>query len=131
MIMPAQGHPTEDEIVALERSYWNALCKKDGATTARLSAEQALVTGKQGLMAVSRQAMKTMTEEGKWTLNSYQFDDVKFLSPAPDVAILAYAVTQNVTMNGNTLNQRAANSSTWIRGPEGWQCCAHSESFLE
>jgi hypothetical protein len=25
---------------------------------------------------------------------------------------------------------RAADSSTWIRGPEGWQCHAHSETFL-
>lgn len=83
------------------------------------------------MRTVSKDAMKSMTEEGKWTLNSYQFDDVKFLSPAPDVAILAYTVTQNVTMDGNTLNQRAANSSTWIRGSDGWQCCAHSEAFLD
>lgn len=128
--MAVQEHPTEDEIVALETSYWNALCRKDGVTTSRLSSDQALVTGKQGLMAVSKEAMKTMTEDGKWTLNSYHFDDVRFLSPAPDVAILAYTVTQNVTMNGRTETQRAANSSTWIRGSQGWQCCAHSESAL-
>ena len=74
--------------------------------------------------------MKSLTEDGKWTLNSYEFTDVAFLAPTPDVAILAYTVTQNVTMDGLTQNLRAADSSTWVRGPDGWQCCAHSEAYL-
>lgn len=129
--MADQSHPTQSEIVALETSYWDALCRKDGATAARLSSGISIVTGKQGVMTIGRDAMKSMTEEGNWTLNSYRFDEVKFLSPAPDIAILAYTVTQNVTMNGKTETLRAADSSTWIRTPDGWQCCAHSEAYLD
>jgi hypothetical protein len=129
--MPAQDPPTKSGILALETEYWNALCKKDGVTTAKLSSRSSLVTGKQGVMTVSKEAMKTLTEEGQWTLNSYQFGDVEFLSPAPDVVILAYTVTQNITMNGNTRTLRAVDCSTWIREGEDWRCCAHSESFLD
>ena len=125
------SHPTKDEILALETAYWDALCRKDGATAAQLSCDPCVVSGKQGVATISQARMKAMTEDAKWTLDSYHFDEVTFLSPAPDVAVLAYSVTQTVTMNGKTETRRAADSSTWIRSAQGWQCCAHSECFLD
>jgi hypothetical protein len=126
------GHnPTQEEILALEKAYWNALCRKDGTAASRLSSDPCIVSGKQGVTAVSRQKMKTLTEEGKWTLDSYDFGEVTFHSPTPEVAVLAYAVTQTVTMDGKTQTLRAADSSTWVREAEGWRCCAHSEAFLD
>ena len=71
-----------------------------------------------------------MTEEGKWTLESYAFSDVEVSTPTPDVAIIAYKVQQKVTMDGKTQDMQAADSSTWVRGPDGWECHAHSEAFL-
>ena len=51
--------------------------------------------------------------------------------PAPDVAIIAYTLRQNVTMGGKKQELRAADSSTWVRGAKGWECHAHSETFLK
>lgn len=127
----ANPHPTKDEILALETAYWDALCRKDGRAASQLSSDSTIVSGKQGISTITRPQMKSLTEESKWTLDSYQFGEVTFLSPMPDIAILAYTVTQTVTMNGKPQTLRAADSSTWIRGPEGWTCCAHSEAFLE
>lgn len=127
----ASAHPSKDEILALETAYWDALRRKDGAAASRLSAESTIVSGKQGIMTITRQKMKALTEESKWVLNSYEFGEVSFLSPAPDVAILAYTVTQTVTMDGQARMLRAADTSTWIRGHDGWTCCAHSEAFLD
>ena len=122
--------PTQDDILPLEREYWDAMCRKDSAASSRLAADPSVVTGKQGVMVLSRQKMKAMTEEGNWTLDSYRFDDVTFLAPAPDVAVLAYTVTQTVTTGGKSETSRSAHSSTWTRGAEGWTCCAHSEALL-
>lgn len=122
---------TKDEILALETRYWDALCRKDGSTAASLTADSSIVTGKQGVTTVSSAKMKSLTEEGKWTLDSYEFGDITFLSPTPGVAILAYTVTQTITMDGKTQRLRAADSSTWIRAKDGWRCCAHSEAFLD
>ncbi len=74
--------------------------------------------------------MGKMTEDGDWTLDSYDFEDIEVVTPAPDVAIIAYTVKQKVTMKGKAQELRAADSSTWIRGPKGWECHAHSETFL-
>lgn len=127
----ASTHPTKDEILALETAYWNALCRKDGAAASRLSSDSTIVSGKQGIMTITRAQMKSLTEDSKWVLEGYTFNEVSFLSPSPDVAILAYTVTQTVTMDGKARTLQAADSSTWIRGGDGWTCCAHSEAFLD
>ena len=38
---------------------------------------------------------------------------------------------QNVTMDGKKQELKAADISTWVRGPDGWECHAHSETFLQ
>ncbi|MDB5555645.1 MAG: nuclear transport factor 2 family protein [Rhizobium sp.] len=128
--MNVHAMPTTDEIVALEKSYWDAMKSKDGKKTSALSGKSALVTGAQGVMRIGKEKMAEMTEEGKWTLESYAFDNVEVSTPSPDVALIAYTVSQNVTMDGKAKKMRAADSSVWIRGSNGWECHAHSETVL-
>jgi ketosteroid isomerase-like protein len=122
---------TKDEIVALEHDYWDAMKRKDGKRAAQLSGKAALVTGARGVKSIPKAKMGKMTEEGSWTLESYDFDDIEVVTPTPDVAIIAYTVRQNVTMDGKKQHLRAADISTWVRGADGWECHAHSETFLK
>ncbi len=128
--MSAHDKPSKDEIIGLEKSYWDAIKRKDGTRTAELSGKTSLVTGAQGVMSIAKSNMEKMTEEGNWTLESYAFDDVAVSTPTPDVAIIAYTVRQKVTMDGKQQEMHAADSSTWIRGANGWECHAHSETIL-
>lgn len=123
--------PTKDDVVALEHAYWDAMKAKDGDRAARLSGKTALVTGAQGVMSIPKAKMGKMTESGDWTLESYRFDDIEVSTPTPDIAIIAYKVTQKVTMGGKPQELHAADSSTWVRGEEGWECHAHSETILK
>lgn len=128
--MNAHAMPTKDEIVALEKSYWDAIKAKDGRRTSELSGKTALVTGTQGVMRIEKEKMGKMTEEGKWILKSYVLEDVEVSTPSPDIALIAYTVRQSVTMDGKSQDMRAADSSVWIRGSNGWECHAHSETLL-
>jgi len=56
--------------------------------------------------------MGRMTEEGKWTLESYAFRDIKVTTPTPDVAIIVYEVERDVVMDGKPQTLHAADSST-------------------
>ncbi len=129
--MTTEPTPTKEDILALETSYWEAMRAKDGKGTSRLSGKISLVTGARGVMSIAKSKMGKMTEDGKWTLESYAFDDIEVTIPTSDVAIIAYTVAQKVTMDGKSQDLRAADSSTWIRGPDGWECHAHSETFLK
>jgi hypothetical protein len=122
---------SRDDIIALERAYWDAIMAKDGDRTSELAGETSLTTGAHGVLAIAKATMGKMTEEGNWSLDAYEFSDVEVVTPAENVAIIAYTVTQKVTMGGKSRELRAADSSTWIRGPRGWECHAHSESFLQ
>lgn len=122
--------PTADDIIALERSYWEAMKSKDGKRTAELSADPSIVSGAQGVMRIPRDKMGAMTEEGDWTLESYAFEDVEVSTPTPDVAVIAYTVNQQVMVKGEAKSFRAADASTWVRGDDGWTCHAHSETIL-
>jgi ketosteroid isomerase-like protein len=121
---------TRNEIIALEKSYWDAMKAKDGKRTAQLSADDALVTGATGVRVIPKAKMGKMTEDSDWELHSYDFDDVQVTMPAANVAIIAYTVRQSVTMKGKKAQIHAAESSTWIKGKQGWECHAHSETFL-
>lgn len=129
--MNAHAMPTRDDVIALETSYWDAMKAKDGKRTAELSAKSSLVTGVRGVMRIAKDSMGKMTEEGNWSLDSYAFEDVEVSTPSPDVALIAYTVRQSGTMDGKAYEHRAADSSVWIRGREGWECHAHSESMLK
>ena len=122
---------SKDEIIALEKSYWDAMKRKDGTRATQLSGKTALVTGASGVSSIPKDKMGKMTESGKWTLESFDFEDVEVTVPTPDVAIIAYKVHQKVTMDGKSQDLHAADSSTWIRGPAGWECHAHSETMLK
>jgi hypothetical protein len=129
--MAGRAKPTKDEIVALEKSYWDAMKRKDGGRTAELAAASSLVIGPNGVMKIAKDKMGSMTESGDWTLESYAFEDVEVSVPTDDVAIIAYTVRQKVTMGGKPQDLHAADSSTWVRGPRGWECHAHSEVMLK
>ncbi len=129
--MSTHAKTTKNEIVDLEKSYWDAMQKKDGTHTAKLSGKTSLITGAQGVMSIPKIKMGKMTEDGKWSLESYAFDDVEVSTPTPDVAIIAYIVKQKVKIDGKLQEMHAADSSTWIRGVDGWEYHAHSEAMLK
>lgn len=122
---------TRQEIIALEKEFWDAIKSKDGKRTSELMGDVALTTGQRGVASIPKAKMAELTEEGKWTLDAYDFADIEVVTPAPTVAIIAYKVTQNVTMDGKKQVLHAADSSTWVRGGEGWRCHAHTETFLQ
>ena len=54
--------PSRDEVIALEKSYWDAMKRKDGAKAAQLSGKTALVSGARGVTAIAKEKMGKMTE---------------------------------------------------------------------
>ena len=129
--MNIQAMPSREEIIELEKSYWDAVKAKDGERTAVLSSVSTLVIGERGVSRIAKEKMGKLTEEGDWKLDSYAFEDVEVSIPSADVALIAYTVRQDMIMNGQPNSLRAADSSVWIRGEGGWECHAHSETFLK
>ena len=47
-----------------------------------------------------------------------------------DVAVIASAVREDLTVDGKPLTIKAADASTWVRRNGRWVCALHTESLL-
>ncbi len=121
-----QPMPSTDEIVRLEKAYWDALKAKDGRRAAALSGRTNMITGPLGVRNIGQDLMRQMTEDGDWEIQSYAFDQIEVSIPSPDVAIIAYTVRQKARIGSEVKETRAADLSLWIRDADGWKCHAHS-----
>lgn len=123
-----QQEALKKELLALEARYWNAIKAKDSRTAASLSDDPCIVVGAQGVGEIGRKAMQKMQEAATYELNDFSFSDVHIRQVSDDVMVLAYGVTEDLTVDGKKLELKAFDSSVWKKSNGGWTCVAHTES---
>ena len=120
----------EQEIIDLETQFWNAIRDGDAAAASSMINDPCLVTGGQGHTAIDRETFAKMMDSPSWTLHEYTFEKENVIFPAADVAIIAYTVTEKLTVDGKPLTMKAADASTWVQRDGRWLCALHTESVL-
>ena len=120
----------EQEILSLEKKFWQSMIDRDTRLGASLTADPCIVTGAQGVGKIDRKTFAAMMDGGAWKLHRFEFSDVKFTSVTDDVAIIAYKVCEELTVDGEKLTMDAADASTWVRKGGQWTCALHTESVL-
>lgn len=121
----------KQDMLGLEREFWDAMQRKDPKTAERMTDDGCIVVGAQGVSAIDRKTMAKLTTEGEWELTQYSFDDksaqVRFIGD--DVAIVAYKVNERVVVDKKTLPIEANDASVWVRRNGEWLCALHTESL--
>jgi uncharacterized protein DUF4440 len=123
--------PNKQEILHLEYEFWDAFQKNDAATAARLTDEQCVLTGAQGAAMIHPADFAPMMQQPQYVLLSYQFDEssIQFLPLGDDEAVIAYRVTEDLTVEGEPVTLEAFDSSLWRRREGRWVCSLHTESI--
>jgi hypothetical protein len=120
----------DQELLALEKQYWEAIQKRDGATATRLSDARCLVVGPQGIGKLDREALAGMVENPPHELKRWRIeDDVHVSSIADGVALIAYKVNEEMIVDGKPTTVEAFDSSVWVLRDGGWVCAAHTETI--
>ena len=118
------------ELLELERRYWQALRDRDAETALSLTDNPCIVTGAQGVASLDHEHMRRMIDTAQWELRDFQLsDDAQVRKLSDDVAILAYNVHENLTVDGQPVSLDAADASTWVRRNGQWKCALHTESI--
>lgn len=117
------------EILALEHEYWDSMMSKDPDVVSRLTADESIVVGPQGVGMVSKKDIGSMVMSDDWKLKGYQFDDVKFSKPDADTALIAYSVKEDLEVGGKPLTLEANDSTLWVRREKRWVCVLHTEAL--
>ena len=121
---------TEQELLALERRYWQALQDKDVEGAVELTADPCIITGGQGVGRVDRATYETMMNNATWEIVDVQIgDDVQVQVLSEDAAIVAYTVHERLTVDAEPVAISAADASLWIRRDGRWLCALHTESI--
>ena len=96
----------------------------------QLTDESCIVAGAQGAASIDRKAFAGMLNSSAWTLNEFEFvGDVVARAVTDDVAVVAYTVREQLTVEGQPLTLEAADASTWVRRDGRWLCALHTESI--
>jgi ketosteroid isomerase-like protein len=120
----------KQEIVDLEKKFWDTMVDKDAKTATAMMAQQSIVIGPQGVAAIKRGDFAKMMRESKWTLDTYRLSDIEVLFPNNDTAVIGYKVKQKGTMDGKPYDMECADSTTWARLDGKWLCSVHTETMM-
>jgi uncharacterized protein (TIGR02246 family) len=120
----------EQDLLALERRYWQALKDKDVAGALELTDEPCLIAGAQGVARVDRSAYQSMMDNAAWEIVDFEIGgDVQVRVFGEDTAIVAYTVREELVVEGEPVTMSAADASTWVRRDGRWRCALHTESI--
>jgi Domain of unknown function (DUF4440) len=120
---------TEKKLLGLERAFWDALKRKDAKAATRLTDFPCIVTGPQGVASLDELTFANMVMSAQYSIEHVSFgDDAKVRVLSDDVAIVAYNVREELTVDGQPVTLQAADSSTWIRRKGQWRCALHTEA---
>ena len=101
---------SDQELLALERQYWDALKDRDARTVGRLTAEDSTVAGASGVAGFDPQT-------------------VRINHICDDVVAIAYGVHEDLEVDGKPVKLDASDTSVWKKTDNGWTCVLHTESI--
>jgi hypothetical protein len=120
----------EKELLELERQYWQAMQDRDVKAAVELTEFPCLVAGASGAMRVEQAAFEQMMQSPSYRIRKIVLSpeaEVRLLTD--NVAVLAYTMTEEVTVGGKKVTVEAADASTWVRRNGQWLCALHTESI--
>ena len=122
---------SDQELLALERSYWDALKDRDTRTVGRLTAENSTVTGASGVGGVDPRSIVKMIESAPYTIKDYRIDTptVRINRLCDDAVAISYAVHEDLEVDGKPVKLDAFDASVWKKTDNGWTCVLHTESI--
>jgi hypothetical protein len=127
--MPAQAF--ENELIGLEKKYWTALRDRDVETILDLTDDSCIVTGPQGMGSLEKEQVVEMMKSANYTLTHFEIeDDFKVSLVRDDVAVVAYKVHEDLSVDGEPIHLDATDASTWVKRDGKWVCALHTEALL-
>jgi hypothetical protein len=125
LMPPRQG---DRELLDLENAYWQAIKEKDVETVKRLTSDPCIVTGAQGAGRLDHHTLDVILRNAPWTLDAFTIKDTpEVLRVNDQVAVVAYHVREELTVEGQPVTLEAADASTWCaRTGAGCASCTPS-----
>lgn len=120
----------EKEILQLEKRYWQAVKDRDIDTAESLTDDPCLVAGATGVSRVAKENFRKIMQAAKYTLHSFTMQNAEVRLLSDNVAVVAYKMHEELTVDGKPVSIDACDSSTWVKRDGRWVCALHTESLV-
>jgi ketosteroid isomerase-like protein len=122
---------SDQELLALERSYWDALKDRDARTVGRLTSEACLVAGASGASVFDPRSIAKLIESATYRIKDYRIDPqtVHVSHLSDDLVAIAYGVHEDLEVDGKPVKLDASDTSVWKKTDNGWTCVLHTEAI--
>ena len=128
--MPTMTMETvEKEVLELENRFWDAIKERNVEAAIALTDFPCLVAGSSGVGRIDKETFTKMMTGAKYTLDDFEIKDSEVRMLSDDIALVAYKVHENLTVEGKKVSMDAADTSVWVRRGDQWRCALHSESL--
>jgi ketosteroid isomerase-like protein len=122
---------SDQDLLALERDYWDALKDRDARTVGRLTAENCTVAGASGVATFDPPAISKLVDSATYRIKGYRIDShglqVNWI--CDDTVAIAYPVHEDLEVDGKPVQLDAFDTSVWQKANLGWTCVLHTESI--
>ncbi len=118
-----------NELLKLENEFWQSLRDNDAETATRLTDEKCLLAGPQGVSEIRSEQMADLMRSATYTLHEFKLDEPHVRFVTDDVAVVAYKIHEELTVDGKSVKLDAAEASTWVRRDGRWVCAMHAEAI--
>ena len=122
---------SDQDLLALEQQYWDALKDHDARTVGRLTAEDSTVAGASGVAGFDPRQIAKFMESAAYRIHGYRIDPqaVRINRICDDVVSIAYPVHEDLEVDGKPVKLDAFDTSVWKQTDGGWTCVLHTESI--
>lgn len=122
---------SDQELLALERQYWDAIKERDARIAGRLTAERSVIVGASGVSEVDPRSMSKLIESATYRIKDYRIDPqtTRVTRLCDDAVAISYGVHEEVDVDGKPVKLDAFDSSVWTKTDTGWACVLHTESI--
>jgi hypothetical protein len=119
----------EKELSDLENAYWQTIKDKNVDAAIKLTDYPCVVAGASGIGKIDKDSFVKMMKGAKYTLHEFEIKDSEIRMVNDDVALVAYKVQEELTVDGAKVKMDAADTSVWVRRNGSWKCALHTESL--
>ena len=122
---------TDQEVLKLERDFWDAMKDRDARTAGRMTAENCTIVGASGASTVDPRQMSKLLEMATYRIKDYRFDPqtTRITRLCDDTVAITYGVHEDLEVDGKPVKLDAFDSSVWKKTDNGWTCVLHTESI--
>ena len=120
VVSPSMASDLKQEIVAAEKRAWQAFADHDAKTYSEVWTADAVEALADGSVLTGKQAILADLKSTTCKVKSFDIANAKVRQVSPDVAILTYDLSQDVTCGTTKLAPKANASSLYVRRGGKW-----------